>query len=84
MNSFEYLPVVIQQRHEELLKLAEQTRQLNNAYSSRPRKLTAAARVLLLLGHELSAIGYSLQLQFGEQTETNMALRRESNVGGCE
>ncbi len=84
MNSFEYLPIVIKQHQEELRKLAEQTRQLNTAYSSRPRKQAAGAHVLALIGHELSAIGYSLQVQFGEQTEANMALRRESNVGGCD
>ncbi len=84
MNSFEYLPIVIKQRQEELQKLADQTRQLNAAYSSRPRNQAMGARVLALLGHELSAIGYSLQLQFGEQSEANMALRRESNAGGCD
>ncbi len=72
-----------QQRTEELIKQADTYRLLEQAFETKQPSKSNASKILALLGRELSALGFSLEIRYGGQPETRPALSQQSNPGGC-
>jgi len=83
MNHMDFLPYMeYQQHHDELLKEAEKSRMLKEAFTAdRPRQQTKT-KILAFLSNELSSIGFSLEMRYGGQNETGPRLNRQSNTSG--
>ncbi len=59
-----------QQRNEELIKQADNHRLLEQAFETEQPSKSNASKILALLGRELSALGFSLEIRYGGQQET--------------
>ncbi len=72
-----------QQHQEELLKLAADAHMLEQALNvERPRKNTTS-KILDFLGKELSSLGFSVELGFGGQPESQPMMKQRSSPDGC-
>ena len=83
MNPFEHISMIALQRHEELLKEAEQNRLLSEAFKDKTPRPSSLAKFLAFIGKELEALGYSLETRYGGQAEPRTTFRPQTNPGGC-
>ncbi len=72
-----------QQRHEELIKQAENYRLLEEATKMKMLQKSSFSKILSLLGKELSSLGFSLEVRYGGQPEPGISIDPQGNPGEC-
>ncbi|HSB65885.1 MAG TPA: hypothetical protein VLD65_04855 [Anaerolineales bacterium] len=82
MYTFDYLAWSINQKHEELLRQADEYRKLNKALRTEKPINKGKSRFWLLVGKELANVGFSLEMRYGGLPETWPTLEQQSDLGG--
>ncbi len=83
MNPFDYLPIVAEQQHDELLKHSAESRMLSEAFPSKKPIARRRSRFWVKVREECYYLVYSLQARFSDQNEVRMPINQPSNSEGC-
>jgi hypothetical protein len=83
MNPLDYISMIAIQQREELLREAEKSRMLIEAFKDNAPKTNRIANFLAYFGNKLQSMGYSLEKRYRDQREPQTTLNPQTNPGGC-
>ncbi len=83
MNPFEYLPIVAEQQHDELLTKSAQSRMLSEAFATEKPKARSRSRFVVMVKKELLYLRFTLEARFRERRDASLGLSQTSRSEGC-
>jgi hypothetical protein len=83
VNQFEYIPIMVEQQHNELLNQSTQSRLLNNAFSTKKPNNHGRSKFLVMLRKELLYLRYTIEDYVNERREFRPGMSEQRNSEGC-
>lgn len=83
MNQFEYMPIVDEQKRDNLLKMSAESQRLHEAFPSDKPKLNSMSKFLVMIRKQLLYLRFTMQDRILERREARMNSNLQSNPEGC-
>ncbi len=70
-------------QQDELIRRIGEIQLVNEAHKSQTPKVSGLSKFLALLANELTCLGFSLELHFSSQPDSQTTLSQQGKVSGC-